>query len=317
MIFENGIILLLLLLWALLVGVEYYLFRQREKSLANLFQAELEPVMLRHFDRKIYLGKRMLFFVALFFLILALARPEWGKKEQILTAPGIDIVFAVDVSKSMLADDLRPNRLENAKQALGLLASQLTGNRLALVAFAGSSFIECPLTADVGALPIFLESLDPTLIPVPGTDIGGAIRSARLAFGESPNSKALILITDGEELAGSAASEADQAARAGVKIFPVGIGTEVGAIVPDEPKVVVSKLDPKLLNDLAQKTGGKAFFVGDGSSSLPQLMAAVAALPKNKLTAKLGDQYEDRFQIFIFFALVCLMIESSLSERRK
>lgn len=317
MIFENGMVLLFLLLLGGIIALEYYFYKQRLIQLDRLFKRELAPVMLRYFDPKIYWRKRILFILALFFLILALARPEWGRKEQQLIAPGIDIVFTVDVSKSMLAADLKPNRLEDSKRALGLLSSQLAGNRLALVAFAGSSFIECPLTSDIGAIDLFLDSINPNLIPVPGTDIGGAIRTALQAFGESANSKAIVLITDGEDLNGSARSVADEAAGQKVKIFPVGIGTTVGEIVPGLDKVVVSRLDTALLNDLAAKTGGKAFFVGDGSSSLPQLMGAISALPKSKLTAKLGYQYEDRFQIFVFLSLLCLILEFIWSERKK
>ncbi|HVN67739.1 MAG TPA: VWA domain-containing protein [Candidatus Sulfotelmatobacter sp.] len=306
------------LLWlVLLVGLIFYDRRREKRRHDLLFSLELAPVMLRFWDRKMAGAKKILFYLALFFLIIALARPQWGRRNEILPVPGIDIVVAVDVSKSMLTKDLRPSRLENAKASLSLLADQLAGNRLALVAFAGSSYIECPLTPDVGAVKLFIASLDPNLIPVPGTDLGGALHTAVTAFGESANSKAIILLTDGEDLAGGARGAAGAAADKGIKIFPVGIGTALGEQVPEESKIVISKLDVDLLKELAEKTGGRAFFVGEGGSTLPELMGAIASLPKQRIKHDLTYEYTDRFQWFIFLALVCLLSEFSLSARRR
>ncbi|OGC12450.1 hypothetical protein A3K48_06915 [candidate division WOR-1 bacterium RIFOXYA12_FULL_52_29] len=287
--------------------------------------------MLRLLDERKRLIKKLLFFAGMFFLVIALAQPQWGERGELLSVPGIDIIFAVDVSKSMLAGDLKPNRLENAKQALRLLAMQMEGNRLGLVAFAGSSFVECPLTGDVGAVQLFLGSLSTSLIPVPGTDLGGAIESAAKAFDRAPTSKAIILITDGEDLSGGGRAAAEVAAGAGIKIFPVGIGTAVGETVPEVDEngrvvglkrdqkgdLVVSKLDVDLLNEIAGKTGGKALFVAGGGSTLPELMAAIASLPKTKISQKLGYQYLDRFQIFLLLAFVCLVAELVMSERKR
>lgn len=328
MIFAAAIYLWLL---PLLGAAALYEWLAGRRKTYRLFGRELEPLMTRHYDRRKQGQKRILFYAGLFFLLVALARPQWGEREQHFTAPGIDLVFAVDVSKSMLAADLKPNRLENAKQALRLLTLQLAGNRLGLVAFAGSSFVECPLTGDLSAVALFLDSLTPSLIPVPGTDLGGAIRSAVRAFDHAPTSKAVILITDGEDLTGGARGAADEAASAGVKLFPVGIGTEVGETVPEidengqvvglkrdkKGELVVSKLDVNLLTEIAEKTGGKAFFVGGRSSTLPELMAAIAALPKSKIAQKLGYQYYDRFQIFLFLAFICLAAEFVMTERKK
>jgi len=264
-------------------------------------------------------------------LIIALARPQWGERALTMTAPASDIIFCVDVSKSMLAADLKPNRLENAKQALRLISLQLAGNRLGLVAFAGSSFIECPLTGDVGAVSLFLDSIRTDLIGSPGTDIGGALRTAIRAFDRAPAGKAIVLITDGEDLSGGARGAADEAAAAGIEIFPVGIGTEVGETVPEiddegnisgvkkkkSGEVVVSKLDAALLHDLAEKTGGREYLVGGQGSTLTGLTAALAGLPKTRVRQKLAYQYYDRFPIFLCLAFVCLAAEALLTGRKK
>ena len=328
MIFAKAIYLLLL---PVLIGLALYEWRQGRSAGNKLFGRELEPLMLRSVDQRKILIKKVLVYLGVFFLIIALSRPQWGQRARVLTAPTSDIIFAVDVSKSMLATDLKPNRLENAKQALRLMSLQLAGNRLGLIAFAGSSFIECPLTGDVGAVALFLDSINTNLIQAPGTDIGGALHTAIQAFDRSPAGKAIVLITDGEDLSGGARGAADEAASAGIKLFPIGIGTEVGETVPvvddagnvigvkkkKNGELVVSKLDAALLHDLAQRTGGQEYLVGGSGSTLTGLMAALSNLPKNRTSQKLAYQYYDRFPIFIFLAFVCLAAELLMTGRKK
>jgi Ca-activated chloride channel family protein len=330
MIFAAPYNLLWLVVLLLLLLVEFVGSRKTGYLRWGLFGRELEEIMMGNFDRRKHLWKKVLLFLAVFFLIIAISRPQWGRKEEVLNVPGMDIVFAVDVSKSMLVKDVKPNRIENAKSALALLADGLVGNRIALVAFAGSNFIECPLTPDIGAVKIFLDALNPNLIPVPGTDIGGAIHTAVKAFGETATSKAIILITDGEDLHGGARSAANEAAGKNIKIYPVGIGTPLGEPVPllDENgneagwekdrkgEFVVSRLDSALLEDLAKKTGGRAFFVGEGGSTFPELMAALSSLPKQKIKQSIFYEYKDRFQIFVFLSLLCLMVEYAMTARK-
>jgi Ca-activated chloride channel family protein len=320
-------------LWLLpvLIGYAIYEWRQVRAAGRQLFGRALAPLMLRSFDRRKILIKKVLIYLGLFFLIIALARPQWGERALSLAAPASDIVFCVDVSKSMLAADLRPNRLENAKQTLRLIFLQLAGNRLGLVAFAGSSFIECPLTGDIGAVALFLDSINTNLIQTPGTDIGGALHAAVQAFDRSPAGKAIVLITDGEDLSGGARGAADEAEAAGIKIFPIGIGTEIGETVPEvdeegnvngvkkkkNGELVVSRLDVALLHDLAQKTGGQEYLVGGNGSTLIGLMAALSNLPKNRASQKLSYQYYDRFSIFIFLSFICLLADFLMTGRKK
>ena len=311
MIFARAVYLWLL---PVLLMIAWYELKPGKWS-NHLFGRELKPLMLRLLDERKRLIKKLLFFAGMFFLVIALAQPQWGERGELLSVPGIDIIFAVDVSKSMLAEDLRPNRLENAKGALAMLSDQLAGNRLGLLAFAGSSFLECPLTADIGAVKLFLEAVTPDLIPVPGTDIGGAMRTAVRAFGESKNSKAVILITDGEDLYGGALAAAKEAAGRGVRLYPVGIGTELGAPVPGKPSVV-SRLDARLLTEMARSTGGSAFFVGERGTALPGLMAAIASLPRQSIKQLLAHEYNDHFQIFILLSILCLLAEFVIMERK-
>jgi len=313
----------LLLLLGLIV-LELFLWRKKQALIAGLFPGELAGLMLRQWDRRKSIFRRVLFCLAIFFLVLSLSRPQWGKKIEVSGRLGIDVMIAMDVSKSMLAQDLLPNRLQNAKASLNLIIDELAGNRIGLVAFAGTAFVNCPLTTDVGAVKLFLQSIDPSLIPQPGTDIDSAIRACIKAFGKSNNSKVIILLTDGEELSGSALAAAELAAQEKIKIFAVGIGSLDGSPIPDDGgfkkdkagNIVLSRANPELLDMLAEKTGGRAFMISQDQTGFQKLFAAVSALPKQRLQQSLAYQYQDRFQLFIFLGLLCLAAEMLISERK-
>jgi len=321
------------LLWLLvLVGIVIYdCLTGGKKLFMPLFGKELFPVMLRNWDERMYYLKKGFFYAGIFFLIIAMAQPQWGKEKKTLSLPGMDVVFAIDVSKSMLSKDIKPNRLENAKDSLKLLIDQLSGNRLGLVAFAGTSFIQCPLTTDIEAVKLFLDSINWDLIPVPGTDIGGAIDTAIKSFGNSTSSKAIIIITDGEDLARKAIRAAKKAKEHNIRIYPIGIGTILGEPVPEidnngqeigvkrdkKGEIIISRLDEVLLTKIADITGGNAFFVRTQGTTFPELMAAITALPKQGIKTSFSTEHKERFQIFIALSIICLMAEFVLSTRRK
>lgn len=324
MIFGESINLWWLLIVIGLIVLEIVLWNKRRQLIAGLFQGELADLMLRNWDKKKHLIKRVLFVLAILFLVLALTRPQWGQKAEVSGRMGIDVMIAIDVSRSMLAQDLSPNRLENAKSSLNLIIDELAGNRIGLVAFAGSSFVNCPLTTDVGAVKIFLKSIDTELIPNPGTDIGGAIQTCVKAFGKSANSKVIILLTDGEELTGSALAAAELAQKEGIRIFVVGIGSMEGAPIPaeggfkkdKEGNVILTRVNQELLQALSEKTGGRAFLISQDRTGFQKLFAAISALPKQRLKNSMAYQYQDRFQIFVFFSLLCLIAEMLIPERK-
>jgi len=323
-IFGETLKLWLLLIVIGLLVLEIILWNKKKKMIAGLFPGELTDLMFKNWDKRRHLIKQVLFALAILFLILALARPQWGKKTEVGGQAGIDVMIAIDVSKSMLAQDLTPNRLENAKKSLNLIIDELAGNRIGLVAFAGAGFVNCPLTTDVGAVKIFLQSTDTNLIPDPGTDLDSAIRECIKAFGKSTNSKVIILLTDGEELTGSALSAADIAQKEGIQIFAVGIGSPEGAPIPAEGgfkkdekgNIIVSRVNQELLKVLSEKTGGRSFLISQDQTGFQKLFAAVATLPKQKLKQSMAYQYQDRFQIFVFLSLICLLAEMLIPERK-
>ncbi len=324
MIFSEPIYLLLLLAVIGLIVLEIILWIRKKKLIAGLFPGELSDLMFKNWNKRSYLIKMILFVLAILFLTLAIARPQWGQKTEISGRKGIDVMIAIDVSKSMLASDLTPTRLENAKSSLNLIIDELAGNRIGLVAFAGAGFINCPLTTDVGAVKTFLKSIDVDLIPDPGTDIDSAIRECIKAFGKSTNSKVIILLTDGEELTGSAVSAAELAKKEGIQIFAVGIGSPEGAPIPaaggfrkdKNGNIIMTRVNLELLKVLSEKTGGRAFLISQDRTGFQKLFTAIALLPKQNLKQSVAYQYQDRFQIFIFLSLLCLIAEMLIPERK-
>jgi Ca-activated chloride channel homolog len=324
MIFSEPIYLLLLLAVIGLIVLEIILWIKKKKLIAVLFPGELTNLMFKNWNKKYYFIRTGLFVLAILFLILAIARPQWGQKTEISGRKGIDVMIAIDVSKSMLAADLTPTRLENAKSSLNLIIDELAGNRIGLVAFAGAGFINCPLTTDVGAVKTFLKSIDTDLIPDPGTDIDSAIRECIKAFGKSTNSKVIILLTDGEELTGSAVSAAELAEKEGIQIFAVGIGSPEGAPIPaaggfrkdKNGNIIMTRVNLELLKVLSEKTGGRSFLISQDRTGFQKLFTAIALLPKQRLEQSVAYQYQDRFQIFIFLSLLCLIAEMLIPERK-
>ena len=324
MIFGEPIYLWLLLIVIGLINLEIFLWNRKKKLINKLFPGDLTDLAVKNWNKRGHLIRQALFVLAILFLILAIARPQWGRKAEIIAQKGIDVMIAMDVSKSMLAADLTPNRLENAKSSLNLIIDELVGNRIGLVAFAGTGFINCPLTTDVSAVKIFLKSIDPDLIPDPGTDIDSAIGECVKAFGKSTNSKVIILLTDGEELTGSAVSAAELAQKEGIRIFAVGIGSLEGAPIPaagsfkkdKQGNIIMTRVNQELLKVLSEKTGGRAFLISQDRTGFQKLFAAISVLPKQRLKQNVAYQYHDRFQIFIFLSLLCLATEMLIPERK-
>ncbi len=258
---------------------------------------------------------------AVVFLILALSQPRWGYYWKDLEQKGVDIVIALDVSSSMLAQDIKPNRLERAKYKIMDLLNMLEGDRVGLVAFAGTSYLQCPLTLDYSATRIFLNAIDTELIPVPGTAIGHAIRTSVKAFNpQDTRSRAIILITDGEDHTGDAIQSANWAKEHKTKIFAIGIGSNIGAPIPNpkpgasgfkkdkDGEVILTKLDEPTLKQMALQTGGSYVRSVSGDMDLQKLYREnIKHKVKSKeIKTERKRVWKERFQWMIFAALLCL-----------
>jgi Ca-activated chloride channel family protein len=276
--------------------------------------------------------KAALLVVAILFGALALAQPRWGFEWREVKRTGVDVFVLLDVSKSMLTEDVRPNRLTQAKYAVEDLLNKFEGDRAGLVAFAGTAFVQCPLTVDYDAFRLTLRDANPSVIPRGGTAIGPAIRTAVKGFeaGEGRD-RAIVLITDGEQTEGDALAAADEAAKAGVHIYTIGVGTAEGELIPvredgkamdflkdSEGKVVKSRLDEETLKQIALKTQGIYVRSAAGDFGMDTIYEkGIGQLQRKEAEAKLQKRYFERFQWPLGIAFALLAVETFVSDRRK
>jgi len=265
------------------------------------------------------------------FILLALARPQWGYDWRETKGRGIDLLIALDTSRSMLAEDIKPNRLDRAKLAILDLLDRLEGDRVGLVAFAGTAFLQCPLTLDYDAYRQTLESIDTETIAKGGTDLASAIAEAQASFAEDDNYKILVLITDGEDLEAGGIAQARLAAQEGVKIYTVGVGSAKGDLIPigsntgerdylrdDYGNPVKTSLDESTLIAIATATGSFYVPLGNTGQGLEEVyQKGLQSLPKLEREARLHKIPTERFQWPLGAALLLLWTESLLGTRRK
>ncbi len=331
---NNYMMLHLLWLIPLMVVFFVYAWRKRGKALQVFIDAGLLSsltVSNSSARRKI---KMVLILLAMFFMIIALTRPAWNIKPQTIHRRGRDVVFVLDVSRSMLADDLRPNRLERAKMSILDCVEKLQGDRVGLVVFAGKAVVKCPLTLDYGFFRMMLDDVSVESVSRGGTMIGDAIRTAMdSAFDDQEKQhKDLILITDGEDQDSFPIDAAKRAAEAGIRIIAIGLGDEhTGRRIPviDENgrktflkyhgQEVWAKLDANTLRKIAEATpGGKYLNVATGTFDLGDIyMKLIASADKKELKSLTIDRYEEKFQIFVAIAFMLYFIEGFIGERKR
>jgi Ca-activated chloride channel homolog len=270
--------------------------------------------------------------LGLSFVLLALAQPRWGYTFEDVKRKGLDLLIAVDTSRSMLSNDVQPNRLERVKLAVQDLISQLQGDRVGLIAFAGSAAVQAPLTIDYDAVVEALNDLDTKTVPEGGTNISGAIKLAHLVFGKTATgNRALILFTDGEELEGDAVKTAQAAAGEGVRIFTVGVGTPQGSLIPimgengetafvkdSAGQVVKSKLDEKRLREIAQATGGFYLHLENGPRTMRQLYDdGLSRMKAAEIDARLSRRPIERYEWPLSLALIAFTLSILIGERKR
>jgi len=263
-------------------------------------------------------------------IVLGLANPQIGTKLEEVKREGVDIFIALDVSSSMKAEDIRPNRLESAKQQVAYTLDRLQNDQIGLIVFAGDSYLQLPLTTDYGAARLFLSTIDVDVVPVPGTAIGSAIRLAMKSFVEGERKhKVIVVITDGENHEDNAIAAANAAEEDGVIVHTIGMGSIAGAPIPiyqnnaqagfkrdREGGVVLTKLDQVALQQIADAGHGKFVIASNQSRALDEIFREIESMEKKEFGAKVFTEYEDRFQIFLAVALLLLLFEFFLSERR-
>ena len=320
-----------LLLLPLLVTFFVWSHRRKVRDLARFGNPALLDKLTRSRSLRKRNGKLLLLLLTVFFLVIALARPQWGTRIENVHRRGLDIVIALDTSLSMMTDDIKPSRLVRARAEVASMLDRLQGDRVALVAFAGTAFLHCPLTHDHGAVKMFLDLMDPDIIPVPGTNLSEAIRVSTKAFeDESLKYKVVILITDGEDHEGGVIEAAKEAAKKGIRIYTIGVGSTKGELIriPDgkggffikrdgKGEPVLSRLDVTTLQRIAAETDGKFKQSTKRQIELDDIFNEIAGLERRELMSRKYTQYEDRYYHFIALALLFLVVEFFLTERRR
>ena len=309
----------------------FWSFKMRRLAREKFAQAPLLKELLEEasfFRQKM---KSFLLVLAVVFIILALMRPQMGFQWEEIRMKGLDIIVAVDTSKSMLAQDILPSRLERAKLAIRDFIKDINGDRLGLVAFAGSAFLQCPLTVDYGGFLLALDDLTVFSIPKGGTSISSAIEEALKSYkaGEGKY-KVLIIITDGEDLEGDALAAAEKAKNEGVTIYCIGVGTKEGELVmiPDETgqkaylkdnqgNVVKSRLNEDLLGKIALSTGGTYLRATSLEFGLGYIYREkLSKMEKRELEGKMAKHYQERFQAPLAIAFLLLLTEALINDKK-
>jgi len=268
--------------------------------------------------------------LALTSVIFAAADPQFGSKLEKVKRKGVEIIIALDVSNSMLAEDITPNRLERAKRAISKMTDQLRNDKIGLIIFAGDAYVQVPITTDYSAVKMYLETINTDIVPKQGTAIGSAIDMGIRSFdSESDLEKAMIIITDGENHQGNAISAANKAAKEGIAIHTIGMGNPKGAPIPvkkqngqvvyqkdQEGNTVISKLNVKVLKQIAATTNGSYTLASNANTGLRELFGEISEMKKKEIESKIYADYEHRFQYLIGLALLFLFIDILLLDRK-
>ncbi len=310
----------------------YWLFaRSRANAAARFGNPSMLERLAGDASRSKRLAKLVVLMAAVACLFVALANPRIGTRLEDVKQEGVDIFIALDVSLSMKSEDIKPNRLEKAKFEIRNLIGRLAGDRIGLIVFAGEAFTQFPLTTDYSAANMFLDIVDVDAVPVPGTDIGSAIERSVESFDfEETTTKVLIIITDGENTEGEVFDAAEEAAKKGVLIYTIGLGSPTGSPIPvynaggqqvdfkrdRAGAVVISKLDEASLEKLASIGGGKYFRGTNAQDELDEIYKNINALQKKEFGVKQFTDYEDRFQFFLVPAILLLLLEVLMTEHR-
>jgi Ca-activated chloride channel family protein len=330
MIFAKPEYLLALLLLPAVGLLMLWANKKRQQTLENLGDSPLLKKLTSSINWRGRRWRNALQLLVLGFLVIALARPQWGSEVRQIDQEGLQVMVALDVSQSMLAQDIKPNRLERAKLEIADLMKQLNGDEIGLVLFSGASFIQVPLTSDYYTALSYLDSAEPSVISRPGTVIGDAIRTAMHGFDPALSSqKVLIVMTDGEDYETDPLAAAKEVADQDVLIYTIGFGTTEGEPMPvldqngavvdykrdQNNEVVLSKLDESTLQSIAQTGNGQYYQASADGSELQLLLAEIDGLQKDQLQSRIETRHIERYQIFLALALVLLVISEFIPDR--
>jgi len=320
--------------WAIVGLIVFFIWaaHHRKMLLERFAEKELLDEIASSVNFKRQTLKHVLIVLALILSVLALMRPQWGFQWRKVKRKGLDIVIALDVSKSMLATDVKPNRLKRSKLAVKDLVKKLNSDRIGLIAFSGTSFLQCPLTVDYSGFLLALDDLDVNTIPKGGTSISSAIKLATQIFeGTQKKHKILVIITDGEDHEGNPLAASEFARKEKLKIYSIGIGTPEGELIQirdergkktflkdKEGNVVKSRLNEEILQQIALNTNGAYVRSSGAEFGLDYIYEQkLSSIEKREIKAKMSKFYYERFQIPLALALLLLVVEPFVSDRKR
>lgn len=322
--------LYLLLLVPIIIGLYWFVNRIQKKAINRFGNFETLLQLMPAFSFKRGWLKISIFSLAVLFIILGLAGPQFGSKLTEVKRKGIELIIALDVSNSMMAEDIQPSRLERAKQAISRLVDKLSDDRLGLIVFAGDAYVQLPITNDYISAKMFLSSINPGIVPKQGTAIGSAINLAASSFTpQSQTSKVIVVISDGENHEDDPVEAAKKAAEQGIYVYAIGIGSPQGAPIPvsshdtqpsfwkdKDGNVVVSKLDEETLSKMAVAGNGKYIRATNMQLGLLPLFDEINKMQKTEMKEKVYSEFDEQFQYFFGAALFLLLLEFIILERK-
>jgi Ca-activated chloride channel homolog len=305
-----------------LIGLFILVHQQKQAALRRFASLHMMRRLTPEGITRRQVVKWVLFLAFVICAVLALVRPRFGVKMEMIERRGVDVIVALDISKSMLAEDIAPNRLERAKFEIARFIDLCKGDRVGLVVFAGESFVQCPLTLDYGAAKMFLNVVTTDWVQVPGTAIADAITQSAEAFKSQKNkSKVLIILSDGEDQEGNAETAAQKAAEHGIKIYTVGVGSESGVPIPlssgkanitykkdNSDNLVMTRLNSMMLEKIAMEGKGKYFHAGT-NLDMASIYQEIAKMEKNELGTDRMNIFEEQYQWFLMLAILFLLLE--------
>lgn len=320
-------------LWAIpfLIFLFWYFQRKQSKLLENFASSKIQKILIPFKSKMKSPFKFGIFIVALTLLFIALANPQVGTKIEEVKQVGIDVYILLDVSKSMLAEDIKPSRLEKAKYEISKLIQRLQGDRIGLIVFAGQAYVQFPLTSDYSAANLFLNAVDVNSVPQQGTAIGPALSLALKSFRyDDGTKKAIVLITDGEDHQGDINAAIDEANSKDVSLYAIGFGSPAGVPIPiynesgaavgfkkdNQGNIVLTKLDEEILKNIAEKGNGKYYRGTNTQDELENIYNDLAKIEQSEYGSKRITEYEDRFYYFLLPAIILLIIEFFISSNR-
>jgi len=327
--FANPEYLYLLLMIPVMVVIWIINEIRKKRALKRFGQIDLVENLIPELSRTRPFIKFLFQMTALILIIIILARPQFGSKLEEVKKRGVEVIIALDVSNSMLAEDIQPNRLERAKQAISRLVDNLDNDKIGLIVFAGDAYTQIPITTDYLSAKMFLSTINPDMVPKQGTAIGAAINLGIRSFspGEA-KSKAMIIITDGENHEDDPVKYAEEASKAGIVIHTIGIGSAEGVPVPftvngrkeflkdHEGNTVISKLDENILKKIAVSANGNYIRASNTNIGLDEIFREIGKMEKQELESTMYTEYNDQFQIFAAFALFFLVLDFTIMDRK-